>query len=446
MLFYVLSFKGISTASPSDNLFAKNQQNFLETKIKLSQNTKKRKQNRSLAEKKAFKKSVFSKQKGWKITSSNIKKLPPKLNLKTGDRVLSINNKNIKNQKQFFKVLNSQFKKKKNLNLKIKRAGKVIAISYADTRVKQKVALAKSKKPSLTKNTLKQAPTQESKKKTLVPEKYKAYMQRAYISSLNSFIYSQPDFDAKQIYPLEIGKHILISRKIFRPAHNFGSFYKIFLFGKEKVIGYVSEAEVIPEFIKKGGAYLPNPNYKKAKRYKSANKVLNLQDIPVVARNEKEKRRAIKKLGSGHRYMGLTSSWVLPFNQLLVYPKQPLENIYIGIKLSGYGAFVSYLNMDVNVASSLNWRAFYADLLFNHKIVQSKNFSVFFMGGLMSRLKLDSNFVLYPDSIDYGLAGALSGFIPLKKNMILRLEVKSFYEIVNKSPSLALTLGLQTNF
>ena len=213
-------------------------------------------------------------------------------------------------------------------------------------------------------------------KKSLVPDKYKPHLQKAFVISVNSFVYKKPDFDAQKLYPLQVGKNILISKKVFRPPHNFGSFYKVFLFRETKVVGYISEAEVAPEFIKFKGKYKINPAYKLAKEQLEKDKVLNLDLLENVNQAPQTETESSEKKDNSKNYIGL-SAGVLKDNNYDLNPK----DTYFGLKLSGYNLLISYLNMDLNLLTSSDLSSFYLDILIAHPLLKVHPCYLLLMGG-----------------------------------------------------------------
>ena len=372
------------------------------------------------------------------------------MKLKKGDVILSIEKQPVESKKQSYRLLSFLLKKKKEFSIVIHREKRNLLISYRilPYKGKKKIIISDKKKIQLEKKVVSQniKPTEklQNKKKTLIPEEYKPYMQRAYVSSLNSFVYKKANFDSIKLHPLSIGKKILISRKIFRPSHNFGTFYKVFLFKEKKVIGYISEAEVIPEFKRKEGVFIPNPSYKVAKKYKSENRVLDLESIKEIKKESKTSKseRKSSPAVNKRRYIGL--SFGLLTRQInFSFPK---EDLFIGIKISGYNLLVSYLNMDINLTSTFDWRHFYLDILTAYPVLKSPYYYLLVMGGLMGNLRLDKDYATNPNSIDYGPAGALSLLVPLNKNIMFRLDGKTVYEVNSHSMPFGFLASLQLAF
>ena len=382
------------------------------------------------------------------------------MQLKSGDIILSVDHKQVSNQADFYKSLSSKLKKLKPFKVSLKRGKKRLFthyqfIFYKKGQYKLKIVnkpptrqIASTPNSSQTKkNSSKIKSSSQSKKaKNLVPERYKPYMQRAYISRSNSFVYSKPNFDAPQLQSLSIGKLVLISRKVFLPPHGFGSFYRVFLFRKKKLIGYISEAEVIPEFIKKEDSYLANPSYKKAKAYKNKKQILKIEEIEdTVYQNQqlkiqKEIQKRLSLKTNYKKYLGLS----LGYSSYLNQANSPIsENVFLGVKLSTYG---SKINMDFNL--DLHRYKGASSILIALPFIRSQTYSLFVMGGGLME------YIPYPSiplttstfPIDYGPIGAVSLLTPISKNFILKLEAKGDYKVLKKQVSLNLLSSLQFAF
>ena len=414
-------------------------------------------------------------KRGYQIASSDKSKLLQKIKLKSGDQVLSINQNPISNSSSFYKNLYSSIKKTKPFQIRLKRGTKKLSLGYQATplgkgkyklqslsknnfrklasiqnatpskKTTQKSSGSPVQNPSQNKNTPnKEASNKTSQKtKSLVPEKYKPYMQRAYISRSNSFVYSQPNFDAPKLQTLTIGKLVLISRKVFLPPHSFGSFYRIFLFREKKLIGYVSQAEVIPEFIKKNNSYRPNPNYKKAKLYKTKKQILKIEEIEDAipkskkAQIQKETQKRLLLQTKYKKYFGLSVGYSPYLNSGRT---QAYEDLFLGFKFSAYSPKI-HLDFNLDLYTSKGS----VDALAGLSFIKSKVYSLFVMGGgAVEYNPFQSNY--YLDQIDYGPVGAVSLLIPLNKKLLLKLETKADYKIREKLVSLKFLSGLQLAF
>lgn len=268
-------------------------------------------------------------------------------------------------------------------------------------------------------------------------------MQKAYVASPNSFVYKKPNFDSQALYPLPIGKQILISKKIFRPHHNFGSFYKILLFEPKKVVGYISEAEVISEFLKQKGKYIANPSYTLAKKQMNKDRAL---DIDIINKSQqksqtdekKSSRKAAQKSKDFRkRYAGLSVGFS---NHVLSYLEP--RDLQVGLKLSGYNLLLSYLNMDMNLtASAYDFQSFYFDILAAYPLMQSQPYHFYaLMGGNMS---IDRSL---GGVEDYGFSSAISWLIPLDKKLLLRGDGKLNYGFMTRGIHYGLLISLQMRF
>ena len=311
-----------------------------------------------------------------------------------------------------------------------------------------------SQKPSSQKTSSNKPSSQKSKKpsqtKNLIPEKLKDQFQRAYINRSNSFVYSKPDFDSSRLRPLSIGKLVLISRKIYLPPHSFGSFYRIFLFRPKKLIGYISEAEVIPEFKLNQGVYTINPNYKKAKRYKDSRQTLKIQNLEnnVTSKQRSKIQEEMKKRIDSHHqtsyknYYGVFIGSSSYLNN--IDPSQSQHRPLLGFNFSSYRTKV---NFDINLGMYLKNVFFIEkgsfDFLIGLPFIKTSSYSLLTSIGM---------FVEYQPTItntvnfDLGPIVSTSFLVPLNKNFLLNLSAKGNYQSIEGLFSLKLLAGLQFSF
>ena len=447
---------------------------------------------------KAYETRGPKKQTGWQIPYVKQGTVLQKLKLKKGDRIYSIKGQAVRSKKQVHRILASVLKQDKPFSVFIKRDKKDLLISYQIKSYKGKTSFViseikktkhnplkkdkhsgfkKTKKRGLASsssiNTTKgkialKKETLKKKKKAkgaknpqVVPKKYKPHLQVAYVLAVNSFVYQKPDFDSLQVSSLASGKQILISKKVFRPQHNFGSFYKVFLFKGKKVVGYISEAEVVPEFIDQDGQTIVNPAYKLAKKQMEKDKALDSNLIDKVKKKSLLATKPVTKPATNNktlktnkkRYIGLSTGY------LDKWPFSAQQNLYLGIKLSGYRLLISYFNMDINaLVMPYDFKFFYFDFLASYPLLQQASYHVFITGGvnlsINERNTQSSSFLSEIDKrvktvkgpVDYGLSGGLSLVFPLQKNLLLRGDFKGAYGFRGRSLLYGLSASLQVAF
>lgn len=110
-------------------------------------------------------------------------------------------------------------------------------------------------------------------------------IQRAVVTEHNALIYNRPDFDSRQIFKLPRNKIIVISTQIYRPKHLFGSFYRIYINKPQKVRGYISEVDVLPQYVQSKRGLSKNPAYKKRESVLRA-----VQDQSRIQKAQKKKK------------------------------------------------------------------------------------------------------------------------------------------------------------
>ena len=212
------------------------------------------------------------------------------------------------------------------------------------------------------------------KEKTLLAGKSK-YLQKGYVLQMNSKIYRKPNFDAPHIYTVPAGGKVLISRKIFMPPSKFGTFYKIFIHKKKKVVGYISEIDVTPRFERSGKNKI-NPRYAilkaqmKRGRGPGEEALLQPEKWPEPEPSKPPKKK------KGDRFAGLS---------LLVKwdGKRNLQSFFGGVKFSGQGVLSTALNMDINLMSDMRRENFRFDLLGIYTLLKGRGGGSLYLGGGM---------------------------------------------------------------
>ena len=271
------------------------------------------------------------------------------------------------------------------------------------------------------------------KEKKLLARKSK-YLQRAYVLQMNSKVYDRPHFDAQSIYIVPAGGKILISRKIFTPASKFGTFYKIFIHKDRKVVGYVSEIDVVSKF-ERGGRTI-NP------RYAILRTQLNRKQGPVEKKLPEKKENwpvlpkssdpAVKKK-PGNRFAGL--SLLVKWDR-----ERNIKGFLGGVKLSGQGFLSSSLNMDMNIMSDVEFRKFHVDLLGIFDLIRGRGASLYFGGGL------EVNIERISQEVAPGLAGSLGLRTLLLTGIFWQNELRVSYEFDISKQTADYSYGFLTSF
>ena len=440
--------------------------------------------------KKARRKLIDNKTTGWKVPYIKRGSLLGKMKLKKGDVIQSIDDQPVHSKKQVYQTLLSFSKKQKKTSLFITRNKKNFLVLYkiepfkakkkftianvkrvkkksvsikkksktrnrrrslasvpnqktvnpnrSKSQFSKKTALQKEKSTDKQKTVIQNQPPDKTKQ-NIVPEKYRPHLQVAYVAALNSFVYKKPNFDSPQLYPLPVGKKILISKKIFRPHHNFGSFYKVFLFKEKKIVGYISEAEVVPEFLKQNGTHTVNPAYKLAKKQMAKDKVLDINLIDKERNKKQMKKQQLppKPANNKKRYIGLSLGFLGD-----TFSTLDQRDVYLGLKLSGYNLLISYLNMDLNLMTTpYDFKFFHFDILATYPLLRSPSYHLFAAGGFNSTINKRNE-----DPVDYGFSGALSLVIPLSQKFLFRTDAKITYGLRTRSFLYGLLGSLQMAF
>lgn len=272
------------------------------------------------------------------------------------------------------------------------------------------------------------------KEKKLLAKKSK-YLQRAYVLQMNSQIYEKPHFDAQPIYIVPAGGKVLISRKIFTPPSKFGTFYKVFIHKDKKIVGYISEIDVVSQF-ERGNQNKINPRYAILKtRLSSGNKTGKIPSQTDKAKwpvsSDFPEKAAKKKKGNRFAGLSLLVKWD---------GEQNIKKFLAGVKFSGYGFLSSSLNMDMNIMSDVEFKQFYFDLLGIYEFIRGRSASLCFGGGLgvgIDRLS---------QQVTPGFAGSLGLRTVLLTGIFWQNELRISYEFDISEQVANYNYGFLTSF
>ena len=272
------------------------------------------------------------------------------------------------------------------------------------------------------------------KEKKLLAKKSR-YLQKAYVLQMNSQIYDQPHFDAQPIYIVPAGGKILISRKIFIPPSKFGTFYKVFIHKDKKVVGYISEIDVVSQF-EKGDQNKINPRYAILRtRLKSGNKAGEIPSQTDKAKwpvsSDFQGQDAKKKKGNRFAGLSLLAKWD---------GEKSIKGFLAGVKLSGYGFLSSSLNMDMNIMSDVEFKQFYFDLLGVFELIRGKGVSLYCGGGLGVGIERISQ------QVTPGLAGSFGLRTVLLTGIFWQNELRISYEFDISEQVANYNYGFLTSF
>ena len=393
-----------------------------------------KKKKKIFSKNKKQKKSSFSSQKRTGVRILKIKKgsLFEELGLKKNDIISKINGIFLENSKNFIKHL-KKIKKKSSFTITVIRDNKSLILNYTV----EKDPVSSKYKYSLKKSSLQE---KEEKIKDILEEN-SHLLQQAYVQHPGgSLVYEKPSFDSKQIYVIPFGEQIVISKKILKPKREIGTFYKIFIKKPQKIAGYISQIEVLPQTVKKENKYVSNPEYDLWKKEVKQNSLMDSQGIfsPSFSEMaEKERERG----GEGEKEKEVKSSRFAGVSLGASFESQEkfTDRLQFGLKLSGYDLLVSYINMDINFLFDPNWDNMSIDIMGEYIFLEAGSFKV------GPALGLNTNLQFKDQGIRLDLVVALSGLLPLTKNLIWRNDIR-FKGFFNKPVNSYFLTALQWGF
>ncbi len=288
----------------------------------------------------------------------------------------------------------------------------------------------------------------KTKSKPLSDKILPSHLQKAYTIQRDSIIYTRPNFDSFQITTIPAGTMVTISKKIYRPKHNFGTFYRIYIQNPKRIKAYISEIDVTPRYIKKGSAYQINPSFKKTKKKLHHIKEFSSHYQPDTVSLEDT---PISKL----RWSGLI------IHYLKIYyedKKTPIPSWFFNMQINGPGLPIPQLSTVTNLGISftppvINNKSFQkgyvlmGDFLLQFPIVELPSLLISLNGGLMIKAKgsrSTKNIRLF--QIGVGLMSATRLLIRIKNHLSLALEGKYYYDFQEKHFSYGIGGGLLVAF
>lgn len=312
----------------------------------------------------------------FKKKSLNQEEVYKNLSLKKQDKLKKLNQKNISSFKSFSKSISS-LKKGNPFSLLIEREAIKFLLTYK-VKGKNKFELIKVQKIEI-KKVSKQ---KNQKQKNL--KKYKPYLQNAYIVKPNSFIYKKPDFDSPQLLSVEVGKKVLISKKVFKPKHSFGSFYKVVIEKPKRLVGYISQIEALPEFLKIDKSYKKNTCFS---QIENQLKKTGQADLSFISRKRhvcfldpksfsslKKKSRA-----KGSQYVGL---FVAMFSHPLHFIPYKETEMALGLQFNDKARLLPYVHSHFRFGvNPRDTNSLYTDISFGYPLLGLKSLRVYGMLG-----------------------------------------------------------------
>ena len=148
-------------------------------------------------------------------------------------------------------------------------------------------------------------------------------IQRGIVSEHEAIIYENYDFDSEQIARLPQNKVIVVSTKIYRPQNLFGSFYKVYLNKPQRVRGYISEVDIIPQYKRSQEGLVLNEAYqerenilKQVKPRKGPSQIQMQKPAPVSSPSEEKSEKTDSQQESSKEKIknavGFSFGWMSP--------------------------------------------------------------------------------------------------------------------------------------
>ena len=277
-----------------------------------------------------------------------------------------------------------------------------------------------------------------------------SHLQKAYVIQKEAFIYTRPDFDSLRISTVPAGARVTISKKVYRPASRFGTFYRIYVNKPKKMRAYISEIDVVPRYIKSGSKLKINPEYKQVIK-----KLKYVKDFQFNMGPAEDSWDFSDKPLSEMKFVGLIVSYA--WWKYDSY-SQTLPAWFFGLKLSGAGLPITNIFTDINLMFSYSppvikkdklerGYTILADFLLKMSILEAPYFLLQLGGGFMLKFKGG----LYPEKrslyeIGGGLAGVGSLNIKIQDRLSFLMEGKYYYDLLENEFVPVVTGGILISF
>lgn len=277
-----------------------------------------------------------------------------------------------------------------------------------------------------------------------------SHLQKAYVIQKEAFIYTRPDFDSMRVSTVPAGARVTITKKVYRPASRFGTFYRIYVSKPKKMKAYISEIDVVPRYIKTGSKLKINPEYKQVIK-----KLKHVKDFQFNMGPAEDSWDFGDKPLSEMRFVGLIASYAW-----LAYEShsESLPAWFFGLKLSGAGLPITNIFTDINLMFSYSppvinkdkmkrGYTILADFLLKMSLLDAPFFLFQLGGGFMLKFKG----ALYPErrslyEIGGGLVGVGSLNIKVQKRLSLLVEGKYYYDLLEYKFIPTVTGGILFSF
>ncbi len=285
--------------------------------------------------------------------------------------------------------------------------------------------------------------TKSFRKRKVLPH----YLQKAYVLQKDAIVYARPDFDSTQITSIPAGTRITVSKKIHRPNHRFGTFYRIYINKPKKLRAYISEIDVVPRYIKSGSHFKLNPEFKQVKK-----KLKYVKDFQLNRDSEDLMEIGDKPL-SKVKFIGLTVSYAWMAYQS---EKTSIESWFFGLKLSGAGLPITGIITDTSLMFSLSppviekklkkGYILLGDFLFKLPLLDAPYF--LFHLGIGALVKIHGS--LAPEKSHFqvgaGVISSASFTLKIHDRLSFLMEGKVYYDMLETEPVPSILGGLMVAF
>ena len=276
-----------------------------------------------------------------------------------------------------------------------------------------------------------------------------SYLQKAYVIQKNAIVYTRANFDSVQITNIPAGMIVTISKKIYRPNTQFGTFYHVYINKPKKMRAYISEIDVVPRYIRSGSTFKRNPEFDQVKK-----KLKYVKDFQFNADPEVDLDFSDKPL-SQMKFIGM----IVSYSWLSYKSKSSsIPTWFFGLKVNGEGLPIKNVITDISLMFSFdppvinkkvlsNGYILMGDFLFKISLFEAPYFLFQLGAGFMVKLKG----ALSPEDpsrfeVGAGSVGSAGLTLKIHERLSFLTEGKFYYDLSEEKFVPAVSGGLLVTF
>jgi len=279
-----------------------------------------------------------------------------------------------------------------------------------------------------------------------------AHLQKAYVIQKDAIVYARADFDALRIITIPAGTKVTVSRKLYLPKNNFGSFYRIYIAKPKKMKAYISEVDVVPHYLRSKSGYRVNPAFHQVG--KKLHQVQQWEDGKDATSFETAETQFSDKPLFQMRWIGAVAdyAWIsysgqttsAPawfFSMRLIGPGPPVKQIATNMSL-GFAVTPPVVNRE----QAQNGFVTIGDFLLRMPFVTASHVLLSINGALMVKINVPTLPRPWQLQLGAGVVGSVDAIIRIQNRLYAFLEGKYYYDFQEDRSFPSLGAGFLVGF